>query len=202
MEPKHEFTCQKCKRTHARYGSVVSEAITCSCGNEFFAFESCGMTIVLPIAEIRDERVGRQMQKLIAITGRGYEEAIQQDSKQYLTVLREADPERLLSVALNRVQGEIFGINILQSKNILAMCEFLSRGKDLAVRYKKDKNRIVLNELDPKDLMAEWEKNHEGDIRRAGDSHYEPGEWAEWQEATADDMAYFRALEENHRKTG
>ena len=201
MEPKHVFTCQKCMRKHIRHGNVVSESITCSCGYEFFAFEGYGMTIILPTAEMRDERVGRQIQKLIAITGRGYEDAIQQESKQYNAVLYEADPERLLSVALNRVQAEIYGINILQPKNILAMCEYLSRDLDLAVRYKKDKNRIVLNELDPKDLMAEWEKNRAGDVRRAGDSHYEPGEWAEWQETVADDMEYFRLLEEKHRKT-
>ena len=202
MEPKHVFTCQKCMRKHVRCGSVVSEIITCSCGNEFFAFESYGMTIMMPTAEMRDERVGRQIQKLIAVTGRGYEDATQQDSKEYTAVLREADPERLLSVALNRIQAEIYGIIILQPKHILAMCEFLSRDLDLAVRYKKDKNRIVLNELDPKDLMAEWEKNRAGDVRRAGDSHYEPGEWAEWQETLADDMEYFRSLEEKHRKTG
>ena len=59
----------------------------------------------------------------------------------------------------------------------------------------------MLNELDPKDLMAEWEKNRAEDVRRAGDSHYEPGEWAEWQETVADDMEYFRLLEEKHRKT-
>lgn len=142
------------------------------------------------------------MQKLIAMTGRGYEDVIQQESKEYNAVLWEADPERLLNVSLNRVQEEIYGINILQSKHILAMCEFLSRGLDLAVRYKKDKNRIVLNELDPKDLMAEWEKNHSGNVRRAGDSHYEPGEWAKWQETASDDMEYFRSPEEKHRKTG
>jgi len=179
-------------------GAAVEEHITCSCGNSFYFIGSRGISVVIP-----EEETGNAaflLKGIIAKTGRECVSAA--GPYDYTAVLREADPERLLGVSLTRLQEETFGVNILKANNVVALCEYLNRGVDVAVRYKQDKDRIVLNRLDSKDLMAEWSRKHEGELSRAGDSHYQPGEWADWQITTSEDMAYFRQLGAQHEKSG
>ena len=124
----------------------------------------------------------------------------------YTAVLREADPERLMSVALSRMQEETYGVDILKTDHVKAICESLKKGVDVAVRYKENQNRVVLNRLDYRDLMQEREKRQPEKQRpRAGDRHYAPGEWAAWQTQAAGsmtDVEYYQWLEAQHRRSG
>lgn len=200
MEPKQVALCQKCFRKHVLMGVAVEEHITCTCGNSFYFVASHGMSLVIPEEEAQMGNVAILVKKLLASTGRGYDAEAGQD--EYTAVLREAAPERLLGVSLARLQEETYGMNIVKANNVVALCEFLNKGMDVAVKYKEDKDRIVITKLGSTDMMAEWDKKHEGVVPRAGDKHYQPGEWADWQIKTEDQMEYFRKLGAQHKKSG
>ena len=189
MEPRHVFVCQNCLRQHERTGMLVSEHISCSCGYTFYAFSKYGLSLVLPSSETQDRMVGNSIRRLLAATGRIQDPEVKREAEDYTAVLREWTPERLMDVALARLQEETYGMNILKTKNVQLLCELLDHGVDVAVRYKQDKDRVVMNKLDSADLMAEWEKRHGKDVPRAGDSGRKPAQWQ------IDGIRYFGPIE-------
>ena len=203
LEPRHVFICQNCYGQHIRTGQVVDEHIFCSCGYSFYAFGNCGMSIVIPSSETGSVSVGRALKRFVASTGRCVENGETPEAVDYTAVLREAAPERLMDVAIKRLQEEIYGQEILRTKHIQVMCEAMIKGQDIAVRYKQDKDRVVINRMDSRDLTAEWEKAQKKDIPRAGDGRYGPNGWAPWQEQVSmKDEEYFRWLAEQHKRSG
>ena len=155
----------------------MDEHIACPCGYSFYAFGNIGMSIVMPSREIQNPSLARAFRKMIVSSGRCLDAEVVPEAVDYTAVLREASPDRLMDVALARLQEETYGNKILETKHVEVLCEELSKGHDVAIRSRKD--RIVMNRLDPKDIMAEWEKGR-AKIPRAGD-HYRPGEPAAWQ---------------------
>lgn len=189
VEARQVFVCQNCFRQHVRTGTLVSEHISCSCGYTFYAFGKEGLSLVLPSPETQDEMIGYSIRRMIASTGRIHDPELERGSGEYTAVLREWSPEQLMDVALERLQEETYGMNILKTKNILLLCELLDRGIDVAVKYKQDKDRVIMNKLDSTDLMAEYDKRHERTGPGAADSRRKPARWQ------INGMRYFGPLE-------
>ena len=171
MQTEHRCTCQNCLKSYVFNAEQVDTTIHCACGFSFYIFIDQGLTVAIPLEEMQYRGVSSALWNLIASYGRIPNSDLPDGAVDYYAVLREANPEWLTEISLTRLQEETYGKKILSAWHVEALCESLISGTDVAIRYKKDKDRIVMNPLNYQDLLAKWQKKHDDDTR--SEDHHE-----------------------------
>ena len=175
-----EFICAYCGRKHIRTAETVNEFIRCECGYSFLAFQDRWLNLTMPLAEVRDLRIGGALNNMLIYSGRIKGQITQTPPADYEKILQTISLEYLVKSGLERLQKETYGTNYLKTCHLMALLGELNQGHDTLVKLKKDQGRIVLNRIEDNDLTVNWEEKPKGKVSRAGD-HYRAGKAAKWQ---------------------
>ena len=131
-----EFTCAACGKRHAWKGTGVDGFIHCDCGFRFYVFCHQGMTFTIPAEEIGNESLKEMFRRFVVTTGRCQDASVNRPAG-VLDLLKKIDPLALLEIALERVQQETFGNQIMNAGDVEIILEILNQKKDAVVKGQK-----------------------------------------------------------------
>ena len=132
-----------CGRKHIRAESLVDEHIHCSCGFDFYAFYSQGMTVMLPSADITRSAATKAFRRFVISTGRCQDAHVEPQVVDYTRFLNTADPLGLMEVGLERYQAETLGKCLLNCGDIASICESLGKNRDVMIKNKGNYAEVI-----------------------------------------------------------
>lgn len=131
------FVCQQCHRKHTVEEAMIDGIITCECGYRFYCFGNSGMTITMPVEEIRG-KTRDLMRRFVQSTGRCRDApSPPSETGNIMQILQRMDSRGLLEIALKKIQEEDFGETLLHSNDIVIILELLNENKDAVVKGQK-----------------------------------------------------------------
>ena len=151
-ENRNMIFCPRCGKEHRFDGSIFDDIVNCSCGFDFYTFAADDLRIIMPWAEARCEPIVRAMRKLVVTTGRCTDIPPELYDNTEIPMLDD-----ILDKALGEHQMENFGTCYISEDVLDAICESLSTGEDIELKWTGDHLKIL--ELKKKNIRKKNDKS-------------------------------------------